>query len=36
MDLFPMWHGNAVYFISDRDGVMNLYSTTWARSKRKS
>src|SRR6266403_354576 len=26
MDLFPMWHGNAVYFISDRDGVMNLYS----------
>jgi tricorn protease len=25
MDLFPMWHGNAVYFISDRDGVMNLY-----------
>jgi tricorn protease len=26
MDLFPMWHGNAIYFISDRDGVMNLYS----------
>src|SRR6266446_1894848 len=26
MDLFPMWHGNAVYFISDRDGLMNLYS----------
>jgi len=25
MDQFPMWHGNAVYFISDRDGVMNLY-----------
>ncbi len=26
MDLFPMWHDNAIYFISDRDGVMNLYS----------
>src|SRR5215472_15303985 len=26
MNLFPMWHGNAIYFISDRDGVMNLYS----------
>jgi len=26
MDMFPMWHGNAIYFISDRDGVMNLYS----------
>jgi tricorn protease len=26
MDLFPMWHGNAIYFINDRDGVMNLYS----------
>ena len=25
MDMFPMWHGDAVYFISDRDGVMNLY-----------
>ena len=25
MDQFPMWRGNAVYFISDRDGVMNLY-----------
>jgi tricorn protease len=25
MDLFPMWHGNSIYFISDRDGVMNLY-----------
>ena len=21
-----MWHGNAIYFISDRDGVMNLFS----------
>ena len=26
MDLFPMWHANAIYFISDRDGVMNLFS----------
>lgn len=26
MDLFPMWHGNTIYFISDRDGVMNLFS----------
>ncbi len=26
MDLFPMWHGNTIYFISDREGVMNLYS----------
>jgi tricorn protease len=26
MDMFPMWHGNVIYFISDRDGVMNLYS----------
>ncbi len=25
MDLFPMWHGNTIYFISDRDKVMNLY-----------
>jgi tricorn protease len=25
MDMFPMWHGNWIYFISDRDGVMNLY-----------
>lgn len=25
MDMFPMWHGNSVYFVSDRDGVMNLY-----------
>src|SRR6266849_6290141 len=25
MDMFPMWHGNAIYFISDCDGVMNLY-----------
>lgn len=26
MDLFPMWHANSIYFISDRDGAMNLYS----------
>jgi tricorn protease len=26
MDLFPMWHGNSIFFISDRDGVMNLFS----------
>ncbi|MGB7026457.1 MAG: DPP IV N-terminal domain-containing protein, partial [Candidatus Acidiferrum sp.] len=26
MDMFPMWHGNTIYFISDRDGIMNLYS----------
>jgi len=25
MDLFPMWHGNSIFFISDRDGVMNLF-----------
>ncbi len=25
MDMFPMWHGNTIYFISDRDGVMNLF-----------
>lgn len=24
-DVFPMWHGNAIYFVSDRGGVMNLY-----------
>ena len=26
MDMFPMWHGNTIYFISDREGVMNLFS----------
>ncbi|MGB2641275.1 MAG: hypothetical protein WAN32_20150, partial [Candidatus Acidiferrum sp.] len=26
MDMFPMWHGDSIYFISDRDGIMNLYS----------
>ena len=25
LDQFPMWHGNSIYFIADRDGVMNLY-----------
>ncbi len=25
MDQFPMWSGNSIYFISDRDGLMNLY-----------
>ncbi|MBA4184061.1 MAG: PD40 domain-containing protein, partial [Acidobacteria bacterium] len=24
-DLAPMWYENAIYFASDRDGVMNLY-----------
>ncbi|MFP5262976.1 MAG: PDZ domain-containing protein [Blastocatellia bacterium] len=24
-DTFPMWSGDAIYFDSDRDGVMNLY-----------
>ncbi len=24
-ELFPMWFGNAIFFLSDRDGVMNLY-----------
>ncbi|HET7437463.1 MAG TPA: PDZ domain-containing protein [Thermoanaerobaculia bacterium] len=24
-ELFPMWFGNAIFFVSDRDGVMNLY-----------
>jgi tricorn protease len=25
MDLFPMWHGNSIYYINDITGVMNLY-----------
>lgn len=25
-DIFPMYHKNSVYFLSDRDGVMNLFS----------
>ena len=33
MDMFPMWHGDSVYFISDRDGVMNLYRTELATKK---
>ncbi|MGA2533988.1 MAG: PDZ domain-containing protein [Candidatus Aminicenantales bacterium] len=33
MDMFPMWHGDAVFFISDRDGVMNLYRTDLASKK---
>lgn len=24
-DIFPMWSGRAIYFASDRDGIMNLY-----------
>ncbi len=24
-DAFPMWHGDAIYFASDRDGINNLY-----------
>jgi len=24
-DVFPMWHGQAIYFASDRSGTMNLY-----------
>lgn len=24
-DIFPMWHGENVYFLSDRDRVMNLF-----------
>ena len=24
-DMFPMWSGDAIYFDSDRDGVMNIY-----------
>jgi tricorn protease len=25
-DIFPMWHDNVVYFLSDRDRTMNLFS----------
>jgi tricorn protease len=25
MDMFPMWKGDSIYFVSDRTGVMNLY-----------
>ncbi len=24
-DIFPMWHGDKIYFISDRDWIMNLF-----------
>lgn len=29
-DIFPMWHGNTIYFCSDRDRTMNIfaYNTT--------
>ncbi len=29
-DIFPMWHGETIYYISDRDRIMNLfaYNTT--------
>ncbi|MDO9510456.1 MAG: PDZ domain-containing protein [Bacteroidales bacterium] len=25
-DIFPMWYGDVVYFLSDRDRIMNLFS----------
>jgi tricorn protease len=25
-DIFPMWHGGMIYFLSDRDRTMNLFS----------
>ncbi len=25
-DIFPMWHGDVIYFLSDRDHTMNLFS----------
>ena len=25
-DIFPMWHGDKIYFLSDRDRTMNLFS----------
>ena len=36
MDMFPMWHGNSIYFISDREGIMNLYSYDLASKQTKS
>jgi tricorn protease len=27
-DAFPMWYGDRIYFLSDRDGTMNIYSMT--------
>jgi tricorn protease len=29
-DIYPMWHGNAIFFLSDRDGWMNLYALSLA------
>jgi tricorn protease len=29
-DIRPMWRGNSVYFLSDRDGRMNLYALSLA------
>jgi tricorn protease len=29
-EIFPMWFGDAIFFISDRDGVMNLYRYDFA------
>lgn len=26
MNAFPMWHGDRIWFLSDRDGMANLYS----------
>jgi tricorn protease len=26
MNAFPMWHGDRIYFVSDRDGVANVFS----------
>lgn len=25
-DLFPMWHGNTIYYVSDRDRTMNIFA----------
>jgi tricorn protease len=24
-EMFPMWHGDGIYFVSDRDGIMNIF-----------
>jgi tricorn protease len=29
-DIDPMWHGNSIFFLSDRNGRMNLYSLSLA------
>ncbi|MBI4859285.1 MAG: PD40 domain-containing protein [Candidatus Riflebacteria bacterium] len=26
MNAFPMWHGSRIFFLSDRDGIPNIYS----------